>query len=104
MIVADRIGVMDKTVKWRRRASEAPFALIAGFVGDINLIEGQAARQAAPTIATDSAGTSWRRMRLHRIPVRCAMIRPESRLSQAAAPAPHAINTLAGEITSAGFR
>ena len=112
MTVADRIGVMDKgklvQVAPPRQLYEAPNSRwIAGFVGDINLIEGQvAARQAGHfTIATDSAGT----IVASHAPASdtsnvCAAIRPEKvRLSQAAAPAPHAINTLAGEITSAGF-
>src|ERR1700754_4051087 len=63
MTVADRIGVMDKgrlvQVAPPRELYDAPNSRwIAGFVGDINLIEGQvAARQSGHfTIVTQDAG------------------------------------------------
>ena len=112
MTVADRIGVMDKgklvQVAPPRQLYEAPNSRwIAGFVGDINLIEGQvAARQAGHfTIATPSAGT----IVASQVPQSdtsnvCAAIRPEKiRLSQAAPLDPKMVNTFTGEIVSAGF-
>ena len=112
MTVADRIGVMDKgrlvQVAPPRQLYEAPNSRwIAGFVGDINLIEGQvAARQPKYfTIATDSAGA----ITASHLPDSaqgsvCVAIRPEKiRLLQ---PAPHettSVNTFAGHLTSAGF-
>ncbi len=112
MTVADRIGVMDKgrlvQVAPPRQLYEAPNSRwIAGFVGDINLIEGQVVtRQAGHfIIATESAGaivashapqSDTRSV--------CAAIRPEKiRLSQAAPLAPDVVNAFAGEIVSAGF-
>lgn len=112
MTVADRIGVMDKgrlvQVAPPRQLYEAPNSRwIAGFVGDINLIEGQvAARQAAHfTIAAENAGPI---IAAH-VPSSgtssvCVAIRPEKiRLSLAAPLASGTINTFTGELVSAGF-
>ncbi|CAN5496220.1 ABC transporter ATP-binding protein [soil metagenome] len=113
MTVADRIGVMDNgrlvQVAPPRELYEAPNSRwIAGFVGDINLIEGRvAARQPGHfTIATESAGT----VVASQVPASgkgnvCIAIRPEKiRLSQ---PAPDAAavsaNCLTGHLASAGF-
>ncbi|MBR2120034.1 MAG: ABC transporter ATP-binding protein [Pseudomonadota bacterium] len=111
MTVADRIGVMDKgklvQVAPPRELYEAPNSRwIAGFVGDINLIEGQvAARQAGHfTIATESAGA----IVASHVPSSgtssvCVAIRPEKiRISKATQDEP-AVNTFNGELTSTGF-
>jgi putrescine transport system ATP-binding protein len=111
MTVADRIGVMDNgrlvQVAPPRELYEAPNSRwIAGFVGDINLIEGQvAARQAGHfTIATESAGA----IVASHVPASgssnvCVAIRPEKirllPLEQGAS----AVNVLTGVIMSAGF-
>jgi putrescine transport system ATP-binding protein len=112
MTVADRIGVMDKgrlvQVAPPRELYEAPNSRwIAGFVGDINLIEGQvAARQSGHfTIATQTAG----RVIASHVPSSatnsvCVAIRPEKiRLSIAAQGASAEVNTFTGTLTSAGF-
>lgn len=111
MTVADRIGVMNKgrlvQVAPPRELYEAPNSRwIAGFVGDINLIEGQvAARQAGHfAIATEHAGT----IVASHVPSTatsnvCAAIRPEKiRISKEASGEP-AVNTFSGDLTSTGF-
>ncbi|MDO8978645.1 MAG: ABC transporter ATP-binding protein [Afipia sp.] len=112
MTVADRIGVMDKgrlvQVAPPRQLYEAPNSRwIAGFVGDINLIEGQvAARQSGHfTIATESAGA----ITASHLPSStkdhvCVAIRPEKiRLTQPAPDRANSINAFTGHLTSAGF-
>ena len=112
MTVADRIGVMDKgrlvQVAPPRELYEAPNSRwIAGFVGDINLIEGQvASRQSGHfTIATQAAGS----VVASHVPSSatgnvCVAIRPEKiRMAIAAQGAPAELNTFAGVLTSAGF-
>ncbi|MGL5167716.1 MAG: ABC transporter ATP-binding protein [Afipia sp.] len=112
MTVADRIGVMDKgrlvQVAPPRELYEAPNSRwIAGFVGDINLIEGQvAARQFGHfTIVAQDAGTI---VASHApssaIGNVCVAIRPEKiRLSKPARDAAASVNTFAGVLTSTGF-
>jgi putrescine transport system ATP-binding protein len=112
MTVADRIGVMDEgrlvQVAPPRELYEAPNSRwIAGFVGDINLIEGQvAARQSGHfTIATQAAGP----VVASHVPSSaasnvCVAIRPEKiRLSIATQGSPTDVNTFTGVLTSAGF-
>ena len=111
MTVADRIGVMDKgklvQVAPPRELYEAPNSRwIAGFVGDINLIEGQvAARQARHfTIATQSAGA----IVASHAPSSgtssvCVAIRPEKIRISKAVQGGSAVNTFNGELTSTGF-
>jgi putrescine transport system ATP-binding protein len=113
MTVADRIGVMDRgrlvQVAPPRQLYEAPNSRwIAGFVGDINLIEGQvAARQSGHcTIVTANAGA----VVASNLPYSatdkvCVAIRPEKiRLSLQSAQHPeNSVNTFAGRLTSAGF-
>lgn len=111
MTVADRIGVMDKgklvQVAPPRELYEAPNSRwIAGFVGDINLIEGQvAARQARHfTIATQSAGA----IVASHAPSSgtssvCVAIRPEKIRISKAVQGESAVNTFNGELTSTGF-
>jgi len=112
MTVADRIGVMDKgrlvQVAPPRQLYEAPNSRwIAGFVGDINLIEGQvAARQSGHfTIATESTGTiTASHMPSSAKDNVCVAIRPEKiRLSQPAQHEAASVNAFAGHLTSAGF-
>ena len=111
MTVADRIGVMNKgrlvQVAPPRELYEAPNSRwIAGFVGDINLIEGQvAARQAGHfTIATEHAGT----IVASHVPSTatsnvCAAIRPEKIRISKEASGESAVNTFSGNLTSTGF-
>jgi putrescine transport system ATP-binding protein len=112
MTVADRIGVMDRgrlvQVAPPRELYEAPNSRwIAGFVGDINLIEGQvASRQSGHfSIVTQEAGT----IVASHAPSSatgnvCVAIRPEKiRLSLPAQEAPAAVNTFTGVLASAGF-
>ena len=111
MTVADRIGVMNKgrlvQVAPPRELYEAPNSRwIAGFVGDINLIEGQvAARQAGHfTIATEHAGT----IVASHVPSTatsnvCAAIRPEKIRISKDASGESAVNTFSGNLTSTGF-
>jgi putrescine transport system ATP-binding protein len=91
-----------------RELYEAPNSRwIAGFVGDINLIEGQvAARQSGHfSIVTQDAGTI---IAAH-VPSSatsdvCVAIRPEKiRLSLPAQDAAAAVNTFTGVLASAGF-
>ncbi|MGL4556035.1 MAG: ABC transporter ATP-binding protein, partial [Afipia sp.] len=104
MTVADRIGVMDKgklvQVAPPRELYEAPNSRwIAGFVGDINLIEGQvAARQAGHfTIAAENAGT----IVASHVPSNatsnvCVAIRPEKIRLSRGAQGEAAVNTFGG--------
>ena len=111
MTVADRIGVMDKgklvQVAPPRELYEAPNSRwIAGFVGDINLIEGQvAARQVGHfTIAAENAGT----IVASHVPSNatsnvCVAIRPEKIRLSREAQGEAAVNTFSGDLTSTGF-
>ena len=112
MTVADRIGVMDRgrlvQVAPPRELYEAPNSRwIAGFVGDINLIEGQvAARQSGHfTIITRDAGTIVAsHMSSSATGNVCIAIRPEKiRLSKPAQDAVASVNTLSGVLTANGF-
>jgi putrescine transport system ATP-binding protein len=112
MTVADRIGVMDQgrlvQVAPPRELYEAPNSRwIAGFVGDINLIEGRVAvRQPGHfTIVTQDAGA----IIASHLPSSatgnvCVAIRPEKiRLSHPAQDSPAAVNAFTGVLTSTGF-
>ncbi len=112
MTVADRIGVMDRgrlvQVAPPRELYEAPNSRwIAGFVGDVNLIEGQvAARQPGHfTIVTQDAGTIVAsHMPSSAMASVCIAIRPEKiRLSPAAQDGAASVNTSAGTLASTGF-
>ena len=111
MTVADRIGVMDKgrlvQVATPRQLYDAPNSRwIAGFVGDVNLIEGRiAARQAGHyTIVTPDAGT----IVASQVPSAtgnnvCVAVRPEKiRISQAA-PSGVSANIFHAELVDIGF-
>lgn len=111
MTLADRIGVMDKgqlvQVAAPRQLYEAPNSRwIAGFVGDINLIEGQiASRDAAGvTISTQAVGAIIASQAPQGASAVCAAIRPEKiRLVQ---PEPSAVrppNMFTGELIEIGF-
>ena len=110
MTVADRIGVMDKgrlvQVATPRQLYEAPGSRwIAGFVGDINLIEGKigarapgrveiAANGIGPVIAAQAPGANDI----------CLAIRPEKiRLSHATQTKPATENTFDAELLDIGF-
>jgi putrescine transport system ATP-binding protein len=105
MTLADRIGVMNQgqlvQVAPPRQLYEAPNSRwIAGFVGDINLIEGHvASRQSAHvTIAAQDAGTIVASQAASATtgPV-CAAIRPEKiKLSQPTQDTPDAVKFLGG--------
>jgi putrescine transport system ATP-binding protein len=109
MTVADRIGVMDKgglvQVAPPRELYEAPNSRwIAGFVGDINLIEGviEAREPGRIVIATPDAGTIVA-ARAPETPAVCVAIRPEKiRLSPVLQDA-FSVKARTGAITSAGF-
>jgi putrescine transport system ATP-binding protein len=112
MTVADRIGVMDKgrlvQVATPRELYEAPNSRwIAGFVGDVNLIEGKvAARQAGHfTIVTQDAGPVIASQITHSEGDDvCVAIRPEKiRLSAADAKTSPGFNSFGAELTDIGF-
>ena len=117
MTVADRIGVMDngrlKQVATPRVLYEAPRSRwIAGFVGDVNLFEGQVESREAGRllIATGDAGTIAVAEPRDPIanPAVSVAIRPEkvklSRRGPAADAAnSHAINRLEGVVTDVGY-
>jgi putrescine transport system ATP-binding protein len=117
MTVADRIGVMDngrlEQVATPRELYEAPASRwIAGFVGDVNLFEGQVESREASRLAisTRDAGTIF--VAAPRQPVTktdlCVAIRPEkiklSRRGPAAdAATTPAINRLEGVVTDVSY-
>lgn len=111
MTVADRIGVMNKgrleQVSSPRQLYEAPNSRwVAGFVGDINLIEGQLSSRDANgvTIATPEAGGIVASHASDGATAVCVAIRPEKiRLSHAGRSGDASVNTLAGELIDAGF-
>lgn len=111
MTLSDRIGVMNNgrliQVGTPRQLYDAPNSRwIAGFVGDINLIEGRvAARQAGHfTIATEDAGAIVASF----IPqdardLVCIAIRPEKIRIDISVAAASSANRLSGELTEIGF-
>lgn len=110
MTLAHRIGVMESgrlvQVAPPRELYEAPNSTwIAGFVGDVNLIEGRIAARGADgiTVATDSAGAlvAAQAAQAPDAPVVVAL-RPEKIRLSATAP-DGAANALAGEVVEAGF-
>jgi putrescine transport system ATP-binding protein len=117
MTVADRIGVMDsgrlEQVATPRELYEAPASRwIAGFVGDVNLFEGQIESREASRLAisTRDAGTIF--VAAPRQPLTktnlCVAIRPEKIKLSRRGPAPdgagtHAINRLEGVVTDVSY-
>jgi putrescine transport system ATP-binding protein len=117
MTVADRIGVMDngrlEQVATPRVLYEAPSSRwIAGFVGDVNMFEGQVESQQAHrlTISTRDAGTivvAEPRQPVSN-PTVCVAIRPEKVKLSRRGPASdavnaHAINRLEGVVTDVSY-
>jgi putrescine transport system ATP-binding protein len=117
MTVADRIGVMDagrlEQVATPRELYETPASRwIAGFVGDINMFEGQVETREANrlTISTGDAGTivAAEPRRPVGKPVVCVAIRPEKvKLSRRGpvsdAVNAHSINRLEGVVTDVSY-
>jgi putrescine transport system ATP-binding protein len=117
MTVASRIGVMDagrlEQVATPRELYEAPASRwIAGFVGEVNLFEGQVEPHESHRleIATRDAGTIFTAK--PRQPVTktnvCVAIRPEKVKLSRRGPAPDAVNTPAinrmeGVVTDVGY-
>src|ERR1700710_1798629 len=113
MTVADRIGVMDsgrlEQVATPRELYEAPASRwIAGFVGDVNLFEGQVESREAGRLAisTPDAGTIFAAAPPQPITTTslCVAIRPEKIKLSRRGPAAdeggtHAINRLEGVVT-----
>ena len=110
MTVADRIGVMDKgklvQVATPRQLYEAPSSRwIAGFVGDINIIEGSIVARAAGRveIAADGIGNVIATHAPGANDV-CLAIRPEKiRLLHATQTKPAMDNTFDAELIDVGF-
>ena len=117
MTVADRIGVMDhgclEQVASPRQLYEAPNSRwIAGFVGDVNLFEGEigAGEAGRLAVATRDAGTimvAEPRQRITKANVSVA-IRPEKIKLSRRGPASdavdaHAINRLEGVVTEVSY-
>jgi putrescine transport system ATP-binding protein len=117
MTVADRIGVMDngrlEQVATPRELYEAPASRwIAGFVGDVNLFEGQVESREAGrlTISTPDAGTIFAaepRQPITKTSL-CVAIRPEKIKLSRRGPAAdeggtHAINRLEGVVTDVSY-
>jgi putrescine transport system ATP-binding protein len=117
MTVADRIGVMDagrlEQVATPRELYETPASRwIAGFVGDINMFEGQVETRKANrlTISTRDAGTIVAAEPRQPVakPVVCVAIRPEKvKLSRRGpvsdAVNAHSINRLEGVVTDVSY-
>ena len=117
MTVADRIGVMDagrlEQVATPRELYETPASRwIAGFVGDINMFEGQVETREANrlTISTGNAGTIVAAEPRQPVgkPVVCVAIRPEKvKLSRRGpvsdAVNAHSINRLEGVVTDVSY-
>jgi putrescine transport system ATP-binding protein len=117
MTVADRIGVMDagrlEQVATPRELYETPASRwIAGFVGDINMFEGQVETRKANrlTISTRDAGTIVAAEPRQPVakPVVCVAIRPEKVKLSRRGPASdaanaHAINRLEGVVTDVSY-
>lgn len=110
MTVADRIGVMDKgrlvQVGSPRELYEAPNSRwIAGFVGDINMIEGRvgASSPSELTISTDAGDITVVGNIAVGSPV-CIAIRPEKiGLSHGQAALPNERNAFTGELIDIGY-
>jgi putrescine transport system ATP-binding protein len=111
MTLADRIGVMDKgqlvQVAPPRQLYEAPNSRwIAGFVGDVNLVEGQISSRDANgvTIHTPAAGEIVASQAPQAASAVCVAIRPEKiRLAHVEQNATQSPNTFAGELIDIGF-
>src|SRR5207344_2704654 len=117
MTVANRIGVMDagrlEQVATPRELYETPASRwIAGFVGDINMFEGQVETRKANRLAisTRDAGTIVAAEPLQPVakPVVCVAIRPEKvKLSRRGpvsdAENSHSINRLEGVVTDVSY-
>jgi putrescine transport system ATP-binding protein len=110
MTVADRIGVMDKgklvQVATPRELYETPNSRwIAGFVGDINLIEGHVVSRGTDRIEIDANGIG--RVITAKTPAAtdiCLAIRPEKiRLSRSVPASPLPDNTFDAELSDVGF-
>lgn len=111
MTVADRIGVMDKgrlvQVATPRQLYETPNSRwIAGFVGDINLIEGKIVSREANRIEIAAQGIG--KVIANQAPVGatevCIAIRPEKiRLSHSAQTKPAPDNMFDAELIDIGF-
>ena len=110
MTVADQIGVMDKgrlvQVATPRELYEAPNSRwVAGFVGDVNMIEGRVAAQSEGhvTVATDGGVLSAAGAAPVGTPV-CIAIRPEKiKLSVADMAAHDRCNACDGEMIDIGY-
>ena len=111
MTVADRIGVMDKgqlvQVATPRELYEAPDSRwIAGFVGDINLIEGQIVSRDTNRIeiAAQGVGTVIATQAQSGAGAICLALRPEKiRLSHPAQSQPETENVFDAELIDIGF-
>ena len=117
MTMADRIGVMNngrlEQVATPRQLYEAPESRwVAGFVGDINLIEGEVTQQDGHrlTVATAQAGTLFATEPRHKLDgtAVCLAIRPEKiRLSRKGPAAERgvsgAMNSVEGVVSEVGY-
>jgi putrescine transport system ATP-binding protein len=108
MTVADRIGVMDRgrlvQVGTPRELYEAPNSRwIAGFVGDVNMIEGRVTAQGGGmlTVATQSGDIAVNGAAANGEAV-CIAIRPE-KIRLLAAPGDAGVNVLRGELTDINY-
>ncbi len=108
MTVADRIGVMDKgrlvQVGTPRELYEAPNSRwIAGFVGDVNMIDGHVTAQGEGTltVATPGGDITANGTAANGAPA-CIAIRPE-KIRLLAAQTNTEVNALAGELTDVTY-
>lgn len=108
MTVADRIGVMDKgrlvQVGTSRELYEAPNSRwIAGFVGDVNMIEGRVTAQSegALTVATACGDIAANGSAANGASI-CIAIRPE-KIRLLAARSAAQMNALAGELADINY-
>jgi putrescine transport system ATP-binding protein len=113
MTMADRIGVMKdgrlEQVATPRQLYEAPASRwVAGFVGDINLMDGEITRQDAHRLTVAAAGAGMLSVAEPKdaLPGRaiCLAIRPEKiRLSRRAPASAGGLNTIEGVVTEVGY-
>jgi putrescine transport system ATP-binding protein len=113
MTMADRIGVMKdgrlEQVATPRQLYEAPASRwIAGFVGDINLIEGEVTLQDAHRLTVAAAGAGMLTVAEPKAPLPsraiCLAIRPEKiRLSRRAPTSAGGLNSIEGVVTEVGY-